>query len=182
MQSLRSSNRRYQHFSDKQDAFLGAQQSNLYENLAVGAIRFFEGPTWPERMWNVLQSITTFVARQPLVANLRFVEPYAAGPEAIQRMDDVTLNFTFFVAEGYGFREEARQLPHLASEAIAGATFEAIRHEIAHGRASELPQLLPRLTAVAIAPFTGPAEAVRQIERIAAGRVARTKRATKSKR
>jgi AcrR family transcriptional regulator len=160
----------YQHFADKHDAFRAAQQSNLYENLAVGAIRFFEGPTWPERMWNVLDSITTFVARQPLVAYLRFVEPYAAGPEAIQRMDDMTLNFTFFVAEGYGYRPEARLLPHLSSEAIAGATFDTIRHEVAHGRAAELPRLLPRLTYVAIAPFTGPAEAVALIERIAAER------------
>jgi AcrR family transcriptional regulator len=162
----------YQHFADKHDAFRAAQQHNLHENLAVGAIRFFEGDTWPERMWNVLDSITTFVAQQPLVAYLRFVEPYAAGPEAIQRMDDVTLNFTFFVAEGYGYRPEARELPHLCSEAIAGATFDTIRHEIAHGRASDLPRLLPRLTYVAIAPFTGPAEAVKLIERIAADRVA----------
>jgi AcrR family transcriptional regulator len=163
----------YQHFADKHDAFRAAQQNNLHENLAVGAIRFFEGPTWPERMWNVLDSITTFVAQQPLVAYLRFVEPYAAGPEAIQRMDDVTLNFTFFIAEGYGYRPEARELPHLSSEAIAGATFDTIRHEIAHGRASDLPRLLPRLTYVAIAPFTGPAEAVKLIERIAADRAAR---------
>lgn len=163
----------YQHFSDKQDAFLAAQQHNLYENLAVGAIRFFEGPAWPERMWNVLESITSFVAQQPLVANLRYVEPYAAGPEAIQRMDDATLNFTFFIAEGYGQREQARQLPHLASEAIAGATFEKIRNEIAHGRATELPRLLPQLTYVVIAPFTGPAEAVKEIERIASERAPR---------
>lgn len=162
----------YQHFSDKQDAFLAAQQHNLYENLAVGAIRFFEGPTWAERMWNVLESITTFVAQQPVVANLRYVEPYAVGPEAIQRMDDATLNFTFFIAEGYGQREQARRLPHLASEAIAGATFETIRNEIAHGRASELPRLLPRLTYVAVAPFIGPGEAVRQIEQIKAERAA----------
>jgi AcrR family transcriptional regulator len=160
----------YRHFADKHDAFLAAQQDNLYENLAVGAIRFFEGDTWPERMWNVLESITTFVAQQPLVANLRYVEPYAAGPAAIQRLDDVTLNFTFFVAEGYSYRPQARELPHLCSEAISGATFEMIRYEIAHGRASELPRLLPRLTYVAIAPFTGPAEAVALIERIGANR------------
>jgi AcrR family transcriptional regulator len=165
----------YQHFADKQDAFRAAQQNNLYENLAVGAIRFFEGASWPERMWNVLDSIARFVAEQPAVANLRFVEPYAAGPEAIQRMDDATLNFTFFVAEGYGYRPEARELPHLCSEAIAGATFETIRHEIAHGRATELPRLLPRLTYVAIAPFTGPAEAVKLIEEIATRQKAPTK-------
>jgi AcrR family transcriptional regulator len=160
----------YHHFADKHDAFRAAQQNNHHENLAVGAIRFFEGASWPERMWNVLESITTFVAQQPLVGYLRFVEPYAAGPEAIQRMDDATLNFTFFIAEGYGYARPARELPHLCSEAIAGATFDAIRHEIAHGRASSLPRLLPRLTYVAIAPFTGPAEAVTLIEQIAADR------------
>jgi AcrR family transcriptional regulator len=157
----------YQHFADKQDAFRAAQQNNLYENLAVGAIRFFEGAGWPERMWNVLESIARFVAEQPAVANLRFVEPYAAGPEAIQRMDDATLNFTFFVAEGYSYRPEARNLPHLCSEAIAGATFETIRHEIAHGRATKLPRMLPRLTYVAIAPFTGPLQAVKLIDGLA---------------
>jgi AcrR family transcriptional regulator len=164
----------YQHFADKQDAFRAAQQNNLYENLAVGAIRFFEGASWPERMWNVLESIARFVAEQPAVANLRFVEPYAAGPQAIQRMDDATLNFTFFVAEGYSYRPQARELPHLCSEAIAGATFETIRHEIAHGRAGELPRLLPRLTYVAIAPFTGPAKAVKLIEGIATRQAAST--------
>jgi AcrR family transcriptional regulator len=160
----------YQQFADKQDAFRAAQQQNLFENLAVGAIRFFRGASWPERMWNVLESITAFAAHQPAVAHLRFVEPYAAGPEAMQRMDDATLNFTFFVAEGYGQRPQALTLPHFCSEAIAGAIFEAIRREIAHGRASELPSRVPVLTYVAIAPFTGPRQAVKLIERIASKR------------
>jgi AcrR family transcriptional regulator len=163
----------YQHFADKADAFRAAQQQNLYENLAVGGIRFFEGKTWPERIWNVLDSITAFIAEEPAVASLRFVEPYAAGPQAIQRMDDVTLNFTFFVAEGYHYCSNARDLPHLCSEAIAGATFETFRHEIAHGRAADLPRLLPRLTYVTIAPFTGPARAIELIAPIAAARAKR---------
>lgn len=162
----------YEHFADKHDAFLAAQQHNLYENLTAGAIGFFQGESWPERMWNVLQSLTTFAAEQPAVAHLRFVEPFAAGPEALQRMDDVTLNFTFFVSEGFGYRPQARELPHLSTEAIAGATFEAIRHQIALGKAAELPLHLPQLTYVAIAPFTGPRKAVELIEQMSAAHAA----------
>jgi AcrR family transcriptional regulator len=158
----------YQQFADKQDAFLSAQQHNLYENLTAGAIGFFEGESWPERMWNVLQSLTTFVAEQPAVAHLRFVEPFAVGPQALQRMDDLTLNFTFFVSEGFSCNPRARDLPHLCTEAIAGATFEAIRQQVALGKASELPRHLPQLTYVAVAPFIGPRRAVQAIERIAA--------------
>jgi AcrR family transcriptional regulator len=158
----------YQHFADKQDAFLAAQQHNVHENFAVAAIRFFGAANWPARMWNVLDSLTAFIANQPDVAHLRFVEPYAAGPQAIQRMDDATLNFTFFLAEGYGYRPQARALPHLCSEAIAGATFETFRHEIAHGKAAELARQLPRLTYVAIAPFTGPREAAALVKEVAA--------------
>jgi AcrR family transcriptional regulator len=157
----------YQQFADKQDAFLAAQQHNLYENLTAGAIGFFEGETWPERMWNVLQSLSTFVAEQPAVAHLRFVEPFAVGPQALQRMDDLTLNFTFFVSEGFSCNPRARELPHLCSEAIAGAIFEAIRHQIALGKAAELPRHLPQLTYVVIAPFLGPRRAIEAIEKIA---------------
>ena len=70
--------------------------------------------------------------------------------------------------EGYRYRPEARALPRLSSEAIAGAAFEIIqRHAVRHDFGGLLPRL-PQLTYIVLAPFTGHEEAVQLIEQLSA--------------
>jgi AcrR family transcriptional regulator len=156
----------YEHFTDKHHAFLEAQQHPTQHILDTCAAAYFAAERWPERVWHGLRTLIELIVENPALSYLRLVECYAAGPEAIRRAEEITRSFTIFLEEGYGYRPQARTLPRLSSQAIAGAIFEVVRRHIARDDAAGLVRRLPELTYVAIAPFTGPAEAVVLLEEI----------------
>ncbi len=156
----------YEHFSDKENAFLEAQQYPSQHILDSVAAAHFSAPTWPERLWNGLATLLGLIAENPALSHLRLVECYAAGPDAIRRAEDITRSFTIFFEEGYSYRPQARQLPRLCSQAIAGGIFEIIQRHIVRGDSAGLMRTLPQLTYIGIAPFTGAAEAIRLVSQI----------------
>lgn len=161
----------YRQHEDKRDAFLAAQLHGRHENTLAAARGYFEGRTWTERMWNLLQSHATFIAEQPALAHLRYVEPAVVGREAVAGLEEEMLKFATYVSEGYRHGARATQMPALSAEAITGAIFEILRHEIAQRRADTILRRLPQLTYIATAPFIGQRRAIREVERVALARV-----------
>jgi AcrR family transcriptional regulator len=159
----------YEHFADKHQVFLAAQQHTARETLTAVTRAFFSGTTWPERVYRGLRTLTILVAKEPALTHLRLVEPYAAGPDAIERLEDLIAAFALFVEEGYYYRPEAHRLPPLFSSAIASAVSEIIRHEVAAHRTADLPRHIPELTYITIAPFTGAEAAADLVEELSAG-------------
>lgn len=153
----------YVHFRDKQDAFLAAQQHNLQDHLSSSAASFFAAATWPERIWKGLWTVTQIIAADPALAHLWLVESFAAGSAAIQHTEEMMVICTLYLQEGYHYRAEAARLPQLCSEAIVGALYEIIYHEIDEGRGARVGELLPELAYIAIAPFTGARQAAELI-------------------
>jgi AcrR family transcriptional regulator len=162
----------YEHFTDKQDAFLEAMQHPTQYILDTCAAAYFAPATWPERVWSGFHALLGLIVANPAMSHLRLVECYAAGPAAIRRAEEITRSFTIFLEEGYGYRPEARDLPRLYSQAIAGTIFEVIQRYITRGEGDELMRHLPQLTYVAIAPFTGAEEAIRLVEEMTARELA----------
>lgn len=162
----------YEHFTDKQHAFLEAQQHPTQHIVDTCAGAYFSAEDWPERVWNGINALLGLIASNPAISHLRLVECYAAGPTAIRRAEEITRSFTIFLEEGFGYRPQAQRLPRLSSEAITGAAFEIVQRHVARDDFAGLLERLPQLTYVAIAPFTGPEEAVRLIERLNSQRVA----------
>jgi AcrR family transcriptional regulator len=158
----------YEHFTDKQHAFLEAQQHPIQHLLDTCVAAYFRGRDWPERVWNALRTVTELIASNPAMAHLRIVECYAAGPAAIRRAEEITRSFTMFWEEGYHYRPQAANLPRLYSQAIAGAIFEIIQRQVARGDGATLTQRLPQLTYLALAPFTGAEQAIQLLERMSA--------------
>ncbi len=150
----------YEHFSDKQHAFLEAQQHPTQHILDACAAAYFSAGAWPERVWSMLQALLDLAIVNPALTHLRLVECYSAGPAAVRRAEDITRSFTMFLEEGYGARAEASALPRLCSHAITGAVFEILRRHVAGREFEALHSLLPQLTYVSIAPFTGAEEAI----------------------
>jgi AcrR family transcriptional regulator len=154
----------YVHFKDKQDAFLAAQQHNLQDHMNACATSFFAAPTWPERIWKGLKTVTEIIAGDPALAHLWLVESFAAGSAAIQHTEEMMVICTLYLQEGYHYRPQADDLPQLSSEAIIGAIYEIVYHEIDDGRGARVGELLPQLAYIAIAPFTGVEEAAELID------------------
>jgi AcrR family transcriptional regulator len=158
----------YEHFTDKRHAFLAAQQYAAQETFNACAHVFFSYPKWPQRIYYGLRTLTVIMAKEPALAHLRIVEPYAAGSEAIERTQQMAALFRVFLEEGYRYRPQAAELPYLCSTAIVDAVFEIIRGHLAAGDAGELPSHVPQLAYVALAPFMGPRDAAELIEGLAA--------------
>ena len=135
----------YEHFSDKQNAFLEAQQHPTQHILDACATAYFSARDWPERVWNTFGALLAMIAANPAISHLRLVECYAAGPEAIRRAEEITRSFTIFLEEGYGYTPQTRELPRLFSHAIAGGIFEVIQRHVARGDSAGLLRHLPQL-------------------------------------
>ncbi len=157
----------YEHFQDKEHAFLEAQQHPTQFILDRCAEAYFQVPEWPYRLWNHLETLVALIAENPAMAHLRLVECYAAGPAAVQRAEEITRAFNIFIEEGYAYGEESRRRPHVFSEAITGAIFEIIRTHTARGEPARLLSLVPQLTYLGVAPFVGAEKAVSIVEQLA---------------
>jgi AcrR family transcriptional regulator len=150
----------YAHFSDKQHAFLETQNHPTQHILDRCASAYFSGSNWPQRIWNMLRTLLEMIAKNPAISQLRLVECYAAGPEAIRRAEEITRSFTIFLEEGYRYRPEAEALPKLCTQAITGGVFEIIQRHAARRDYQTLPSLLPQLTYINLAPFMGAENAI----------------------
>ena len=155
----------YEHFANKLSAFLAAQQYATQNLLDACGRAYFAGDTWPERVWNALGTLIAVVASNPALSHLRIVECYPAGSAAIEATATLARIATIFLQEGYQYRPEAESLPRVSSHAITGAVFEVFYGHFARSESENLPRRLPQLTYIAIAPFTGPEEATRLLER-----------------
>jgi AcrR family transcriptional regulator len=156
----------YEHFNDKEHAFLEAQQHPTQHILDECARAFFTNKDWPHRVWEGLKTLLSLIIANPAISHLRLVECYDVGPAAIRHAEEITRSFTVFIQEGYGQSPRARKLPGLCSEAIGGAIFEMIQRYIARGDADGLWRALPQLVYIVIAPFTGPQQAALLVDQM----------------
>jgi AcrR family transcriptional regulator len=156
----------YEHFTDKQDGFLEAQQHPTQHILDRCAQAYYSADTWPQRMSRCLQTLTGLIIENPAISHLRLVECYAAGPKAIRLAEEITRSFTIFLEEGYHYRPQAATLPRLCSQATTGAIFEIIQRDVADHQPNRLRTRLPQLTYIAIAPYTGAQHAIGLVEEI----------------
>jgi AcrR family transcriptional regulator len=149
----------YALFADKQDAFMAVHELGFHQVMAVTAGAFFSATTWPERTWEAGRAFAQFLEDNPTIGHVGFVEAYAVGPGAVQRVEDSHIAFTILLQEGY--RQEPLPKPpsRLALEAIITTIFEIVYHQV---RASAVPQiagLLGHMTFLCLTPFIGPAAA-----------------------
>ena len=158
----------YEHFSSREDAFLEAQNFHTQFILDSCAKAYFSAKEWPERMWRCLGTLIRLIHENPAISHLRLVESYGAGRVAIRRAEEITRSFTIFLEEGYHYREQARELPALYTQAIAGAIFEVVQRPLARRESLALTAHLPQLTYIALAPFTGAQEAIALVEELKA--------------
>ncbi len=171
----------YDHFTSKQDAFLAAQQHGNAELLHACADAYFAAARWPERVWNVLCTLSGLVAANPAFASVRLVDCYAAGFVAVDHVQELQSVVSIIVAEGYHGPSQARQLPALCADAIAAALFALVQRDVARGDAAMVARRLPQLTYVVLAPFMGPRAASRVVGELAGATAASSGSAPGSK-
>jgi AcrR family transcriptional regulator len=154
----------YRMFADKQEAFSAIHELGFQQLMASTAGAFFAAERWPERMWKALGNLTDWLEGNLAIAHVGFVESYAVGPGAVQRVEDSLIAFTIFLQEGYQHRPIERPPTHEALEAIVTCVFEIVYRELRHSERPRISATLPALVYTSLAPFLGVRETDRFID------------------
>jgi AcrR family transcriptional regulator len=146
----------YNHFRTKEDAFLAAHDAGVAQAMAATQPPYQRAADWPHAVRAGLEGLLGYLAREPNWAYACVVEVLAAGRRGMERRDDALELFTALLEPGF---ELSPNTPAIATEAIGGAIFDLLYDQIRDRGAERLLELLPVLTFIALAPFTGADEA-----------------------
>jgi len=147
----------YRMFDDKQQAFLAAHELGFQHTMAVSAGAFFSAENWPERLWRGILAGAQFQATHPTLTHVLYVQSYAIGVAAVQRIDATHDAFTIFLQEGNEHTRERRSKTIL--QAIVAANFEIVFHLSRQCHGDEIPRFAPLAGYLCLAPFLSPAAA-----------------------
>jgi AcrR family transcriptional regulator len=145
----------YDHFDNKEQAFLAAYQ------LVVGRLATdveeasAKGGTWCESIVLGLSTFLDRLARDPALAHLCVVEVLAAGPPALASRAAAMEAFRAFLEPGFDEAPDGLPVPALAAETAIGGAYEVVYSLVLQGRTPELPALLPDLLQIVLLPFVG---------------------------
>ncbi|MCW3019621.1 MAG: transcriptional regulator, TetR family [Solirubrobacterales bacterium] len=154
----------YQHFTDRQSAYVAAIQLAFERTMAATAGAFFGRPDWTERVWNGAHGLVEFLADERALAHVALAEPYAVGPAATELIIDLQFAFTLFLEEGYR-RPGAERTPGLTSTLIVGGVLELLDRRLRERPEDGLAVLVPEIAYLALAPFIGADAAGEFVER-----------------
>jgi AcrR family transcriptional regulator len=161
-----SRNAFYAQFRNKADAATEANERGFQGAMGACSAAFFAASGWPDRVWAGGLALLSFLAAHPAEAYLGFVEFHAVGRAAVQHTYDRVGAFALLLEEGYHWRAQAERLPRASSEALGAVMFELAFGELNERRSAEgLVAVLPELAYLILAPFMGPEEAGRFVER-----------------
>jgi AcrR family transcriptional regulator len=150
----------YEHFADKEDAFLVAYEVGFGKALAVVERAFAAESDWRLAVRTGIDALFGFLASEPAFAHIALIDALIVTEHTAVRSTESVSAFARLLVPGReqtdGFVPEA-----ITIEAIAGGLFDLCLHYALAGKISELPELVPSATYIALAPFLGGEEAAR---------------------
>ena len=146
----------YEHFKNKEDAIVAALDSGSAHMLAAALPAFRRAPDWPHAVHDTIEAMFHFGAEEPEYARLGGVEMYAAGKRALDQREVVTEGMEGLLAPGYELKPET---PPIAAEAVGGALYSLLYDHVNKKGPETLPDLVPTLVYVTLAPFLSGEEA-----------------------
>ena len=155
----------YDHFANKEEAFLAAYELVLEQLLSGVSSAFASGASWTSRVRRGLAAFLNLLASEPVLARVCVVEALAAGPRALARRGQAMEAFQALLQPPKGDALATSTAPPVAVEAIVGGIYEVIYSRVTSNRTEELPSLLPSLLHSALLPFVGADVAEAEYER-----------------
>ena len=145
----------YRLFADKQEAFAAVHELGFQQVMDVTAKAFFSVAGWPERSWAGGLAFTQLLQANPVVAYIAFVEAYAVGPGAVQRIEDSHVAFLYFLEEGAAERGPDQAPSRVAMEAIIAGIFEVIYMQARLRQKAQIAAMFPYIAHIWLTPFLG---------------------------
>jgi AcrR family transcriptional regulator len=143
----------YEHFSDKEDAFLVAYEIGYDKALALMEQASHAQSDWRLGVRAAIAALFRFIAGEPAYAHMALVDVLAATERASKRALRCAAAYAQLLLPGPDDTLEGERA--LMGEAIAGGVFELMLDHALQGRIRELPAMVPRATYFALAPFIG---------------------------
>jgi AcrR family transcriptional regulator len=169
-QAAVSLNAFYEHFADKEDAFLVAYEIGHAKALASAERAYTAAGEWKLGVRAGVETLFEFLAEEPFFAHLALVDALVATARTAERANIGIASFAKMLVPGLEEAPEQSAASPVTIEAIAGGIFDLCLHYAFQGRIGELPELVPSATYIALAPFLDSREAAR----VAVGSAART--------
>jgi AcrR family transcriptional regulator len=151
----------YDHFADREDAFLVAYQVGHGKGLAIVERAFEAAPDWRSGVRAGIAALFDFLASEPSFAHMALVDALTATPNTAARSNRGVTLYAQMLMPGLEEAPEQQRPTAVTIEAIAGGIFELCFGYALQGRIAELSELVPRATYFALAPFIGAEEAGR---------------------
>jgi AcrR family transcriptional regulator len=146
----------YEHFKNKEDAFLAAYDVAAGQLLAAVRAAYESRDTFPERLRVGIETFLMLLAADPAFARMCIVEVMAAGPEAVQRRNEAMRAFAEMIEENANKLLDEPPLSELTAETVVGGIYDVIYTRIQRGDIRELPELAPDLASSALMHYMGP--------------------------
>jgi AcrR family transcriptional regulator len=135
----------YEHFADKEEAFLATYSALSDQMLAVIAEAVAAERPWSERIEAGVAAYLGALAEAPALTRTFLMEIQAAGPRALALRRDVVRRFAAglrtIVEEVARVEPDVRPLPEAMATAVIGGVNELMLQAVEEGRASELTEL-----------------------------------------
>lgn len=144
----------YEHFDGKAEAFDAALYASRARMVGYGLPIYRRARSWPEGVRALTEFSLSYLASEPEFARLIARDVYAAGPEALARLDRAIEAARRFVDDGV--EEYAPQMPPIWREAIISALYAMLCRHVRLEGPESLPEIAPLATYMALAPFLGP--------------------------
>jgi AcrR family transcriptional regulator len=145
----------YDHFANKEEAFLAAYVLVVRQLTAAVGSAFATGESWSSRVSRGLAVFLQLLAGEPALARVCIVEVLAAGPNALALRAASLESFREFIAPADGAGMPA-QTTALTAQTVIGGVYEVIYSRVIENRTHELPSLMPELLHAVLLPFVGP--------------------------
>ena len=151
----------YEHFDDKEDAFLVTYEIGHAKGLALVERAFFEQEDWRQGIKAALRVLLGYLASEPSFAHLALIETLSATQRSSDRFYAGVSTYAQMLIPGFELVPENARPAAITVEAIVGGISELCLRYAAEGRIHELPGAERDAAFVALAPFIGAEEAAR---------------------
>jgi AcrR family transcriptional regulator len=137
----------YEHFKNKEDAFLAAYDAVVRQQARHIRRAYFEETTVQDRLRAGIRAYLEFTASEPDVARMCIVEVLAAGPRAMSKRNEAMRMFAEIIEDNIHELLPGCRRAALTAETIVGGIHEVVFSRILAGRVDELPSLADDLLA-----------------------------------